>query len=499
MKGSTKLMAKLFPSRLSAATDGLASQVRQPHGCFEQTSSATYPNVLIYNYLKKAGKLTPALKKRTLRYIGLGYQRLLTFEAPGGGFGWFSGRRGNPVLTAYGLLEFSDMAKVFPVDPKLIRRTQRWLASQQNSDGSWQGRGRRYRGGSGRPAITAYIAWALAESGYKGPALSRALRYLEDKIDNMHDPYTMALSLAAFSRSVHKIDIGKLSAALSGKAVKKGKLALWNPRGATVYYSRGRGGIVETTAMAAYALGRASKEKELVRSALSYLATSRDYRGTWHSTQGTILTLRTLLQGAGADSDQRVAVLINGQDAGTFALKASADKPQLVDLGAKGARQGVNVVELRSNAESTFQVIATYNLPWSSKKKDADKPLALQVDYGRTKLSVGGILPVEAHLTYRKPEVSGMVLLALGVPAGLTPLTADLEALKRSGQIARYELAAGKINIYLDGLSTGATRTFKLRLKARTKIKTKGVGSLAYLYYHPEIRDSAAPAGLVVN
>jgi hypothetical protein len=455
--------------------------------------------VLIYNYLKKAGKLTPALQKRTMRYIGLGYQRLLTFEAPRGGFGWFSGRRGNPVLTAYGLLEFSDMAKVFPVDPRLIKRTQRWLASQQNGDGSWPGRGRRYRGGFGRPAITAYITWALAESGYKGPAMNRALRYLENKIDEMQDPYTMALSLAAFSKSAHKIDIGKLSAALRGKVVKKGKLALWSPRGATVYYSRGRGGVVETTALAAYALGRAGKEKELVRSALGYLASSRDRRGTWYSTQGTILTLRTLLQSAGAEADQRVAVKINGQDAGTFALKASADKPQLVDLGAKGARQGVNVVELRSNAESTFQVIATYNLPWSSKKKDADKPLALQVDYGRTRLNVGGILPVEAHLTYRKPEVSGMVLLSVGVPAGLIPLTADLQALKRSGQIARYELAVGKINIYLDGLTTGATRTFKLRLKARTKIKTKGVGSLAYLYYHPEIRDSAAPAGLVVN
>ena len=137
---------------------------------------------------------TPTIAvERLLRFKGTDLHDLCdateTAIRDGGGFGWFSGRRGNPVLTAYGLLEFSDMAKVFPVDPRLIRRTQRWLASQQLGDGSWRGRGRRYRGGFGRPAITAYITWALAESGYKGPALNKALKYLEDQIDGMNDPY----------------------------------------------------------------------------------------------------------------------------------------------------------------------------------------------------------------------------------------------------------------------------------------------------------------------
>jgi hypothetical protein len=35
-------------------------------------------------------------------------------------------------------MEFSDMSKVYEVDPKLILPTQQWLAAQQQPDGSWK-------------------------------------------------------------------------------------------------------------------------------------------------------------------------------------------------------------------------------------------------------------------------------------------------------------------------------------------------------------------------
>jgi hypothetical protein len=108
-------------------------------------------------------------------------------------------------------------------------------------------------------------------------------------------------------------------------------------------------------------------------------------------------------------------------------------------------------------------------------------------------------VPLDVSLTYRKPEASGMALLALGLPPGLTALTDDREALKTAGQVARYELEAGRVNLYIDRLATGSTLSLKLRLKARGKVKTQGASSLAYLYYHPEVRASAAPTPIVVN
>ncbi len=84
-----------------------------PFGCFEQTSSATYPNVLALDYMKRTKKLTPEVHAKAEGYIANGYQRLLTFEVPGGGFSWFGQAPANKILTSYGLMEFSDMSKVY--------------------------------------------------------------------------------------------------------------------------------------------------------------------------------------------------------------------------------------------------------------------------------------------------------------------------------------------------------------------------------------------------
>ena len=71
------------------------------------------------------------------QYLNVGYQRLLTFERPGGGFDWWGS--GEPLvwLSAYGLQEFNDMAKVYPIDRGVIDRTQAWLMKQQAADGTW--------------------------------------------------------------------------------------------------------------------------------------------------------------------------------------------------------------------------------------------------------------------------------------------------------------------------------------------------------------------------
>ena len=49
----------------------------------------TYPNVMVLQYLKKTQRVIPETQMKAEHYIGLGYQRLLTFEVPGGGFSLF--------------------------------------------------------------------------------------------------------------------------------------------------------------------------------------------------------------------------------------------------------------------------------------------------------------------------------------------------------------------------------------------------------------------------
>ena len=107
-----------------------------PCGCFEQTSSSTYPNVLALDYMKRTKKLTPEVHAKAEGYIANGYQRLLTFEVPGGGFSWFGQAPANKILTAYGLMEFYDMSKVYDVDPQADRsaRSSGWRANSRRME-----------------------------------------------------------------------------------------------------------------------------------------------------------------------------------------------------------------------------------------------------------------------------------------------------------------------------------------------------------------------------
>jgi hypothetical protein len=171
---ASKIFVRLYPGPLSQVVEGMDSLLRMPFGCFEQTSSSTYPNVLALDYMKRTKKLTPEVHAKAEGYIANGYQRLLTFEVPGGGFSWFGNAPANKILTAYGLMEFYDMSKVYDVDPKLISRTQQWLAAQQQADGSWkpdasfinEGATNRYNKDAVR--ITAYVAWSLENTGHRG-------------------------------------------------------------------------------------------------------------------------------------------------------------------------------------------------------------------------------------------------------------------------------------------------------------------------------------------
>ena len=90
---------------------------------------------------------------------------------------------GNPpariFLTAYGLMEFTDMAKVYPVDGAVIERAAQWLLRQQQPDGTWQVSDR--RAGQGAMGATAYAAWALIQAGYEDTSeVGEAIGYIRE-------------------------------------------------------------------------------------------------------------------------------------------------------------------------------------------------------------------------------------------------------------------------------------------------------------------------------
>ena len=103
----------IYPGVFSQVVEGLDKILRMPFGCFEQTSAITYPNALVWDYLKKEKKLTPEIQMKAEGYINTGYQRLLSFEVPGGGFSWFGNSPANKILSAFGVMELNDINRVY--------------------------------------------------------------------------------------------------------------------------------------------------------------------------------------------------------------------------------------------------------------------------------------------------------------------------------------------------------------------------------------------------
>ncbi|MEM6379065.1 MAG: TonB-dependent receptor plug domain-containing protein, partial [Bacteroidota bacterium] len=78
--GSLEADFKIYSDVIGEVMDGIESLIRQPYGCFEQTSSATYPNIMVLKYLKESKKVRWNIESKAMNFIRSGYERLVSFE-----------------------------------------------------------------------------------------------------------------------------------------------------------------------------------------------------------------------------------------------------------------------------------------------------------------------------------------------------------------------------------------------------------------------------------
>jgi hypothetical protein len=508
--GASKILVKVFPGIFSQIVDGLDSMLRMPFGCFEQTSSITYPNILVLDYMRQTEQITPEIEMKAEGYINVGYQRLLTFEVKGGGFEWFGKRPANKILTAYGLMEFDDMSKVYEVDPDIVSRTQRWLVSRQEANGSWLPDEHYLHGESwgriqGSELLpTAYIAWSLLETGYRGDAVKKAVGYIRETLAKAEDPYILAFcanALVAYDREERSTI--KAFQRLMEKKVEENGAIYWKSEIPTFTHSRGKGADIETTALIAYALIKSGRYSEVTNKVLTYLIRSKDPHGTWGSTQGTILALRALLaslKGSAEDIEARVTVGINGRDAKSFKITPeNSDIMRLVDL-KEFIKEGKNKVELgfEGKGSSLYEVVTKYYLPWEREARPPEELLSIKVGYDKTQLQINDLVTCRVKITNNRPGIAHMVIVDLGIPPGFEVQTPDLNELV-GRKIERYSLTGRQIIVYLDEVEGGHPVEFSYRLRAKFPIRAKTRTSRVYEYYNPDIQADQEPVEMVVK
>lgn len=495
--GSEQLYLQVYPAFLSSVVSGMDSLLAEPNGCFEQTTSTTWPNVLVTRYMRDTDQLTPEIELKASALINAGYQRLLTFEHPGGGFSWFGTQDAAPFLsvTAFGLMEFVDMGEVHEVDPAMVERTLQWLLAQQQADGSWEGDQTEFFSfHDNLVRNTAFTAWSVASAGYQGSELKRALDYLRvHHDDGASDLHSEAMLANAFAYAAPSDGFtSSLLAKLEGLKVEdeEGRVHWETGDVQTCFYGYGNDSTVTTTALIAHAMLMAGGYQQTVAAALDYLAAQRDSNGNFGSTQATIWTLKTLLLAASKGTEGAVgnlSVTVDGAVFGELQLTADqADVMTTFDL-SEYATVGTHQVELTfaGTGKVSTNLVDAHHVPWVD-GPGAPGPLSVDVAYDRTQLSLNDAVIAEVTVRNHTDKSQRMVLVDLGIPPGFAAELSDLDPYLASGSLSKAEVAGRHLMLYLTEVGANLSSQFRYRLRATMPVRASDGGATVYPYYQPD-------------
>ena len=443
---------------------------------------------------------------KALQYINVGYQRILTFECASGGFNWWEGDNpGNSILTAVGITMLRDTQSVYPaVDSAVIDRAKDYLVKNQKTDGSWGEERHLHAGnenlGAGTLRSTCYIAWALAEGGYKtDSSVAKAVNFISKGIAEERDMYTLGVCANALAAAGEEGSIlDKLVDRIDAASIQDKDFVHWKAQGLTLVNSGGQAADVEVTALMALAYIAAERHLIKVPDIINWLASTKDPNGNWgYNTQATVLALKAFLKAATVDTSETRAEVIVTLDGEEIGRRKFDDFNRDVVWQLEFASEDLNPknhLELRFEGTGNlgYQVVASHFVPERDEGEKVE-PLSIDVAFDRATLKVDETVTLKATLTRNDAEAEGMVLVSLGTPPGFDILAEDLQHLKAEEKIALFEVTGRQVLLYLDSLPVGEQTTISYRLKARYPIKAKTGESEVRLYYNSNVR-SERPA-----
>ncbi len=500
---SLSLNVRVFVNSLADIQSGLEGLLSEPHGCFEQTSSTNYPNILVLEYLQEHNRSAAGLADQARGLLERGMTRLASFEVPSPagqreGFEWFGHHPAHECLTAYGLLQFADLAKIMPVDPQLMARTKAYLLNRRDGSGGFKRTQNAHSFGSvPDPVANAYILWALAIADPKLD-LAKEIQTVVSEAQTSGDPYRLALAA-----NVTPTD--ELLKLLIAKQQNDGSFP-----GAETSITRSRGSdlVIETTALAVLALLK-SKAPEFTApldSAIRFLVQSRAPHGTFGSTQATVLALKAIVAynrtKRRTSETGEIIVRLDGKDVARLPFNTEDLRPVEVNLASdhRNLTAGTHEITLETQSLQTYPVSVSWSAFTLKPATTPDAPLNLHAALASDTVTEGESVRLNVTLTNREKTDTGMAIAIVGIPAGLKlpPDFGQLKALAarpKEGEpaISHWELNGRELALYWRGLKLEQVIDLSLDLQAEIPGTFRGPASRAYLYYGSDAKQWLNP------
>ncbi len=506
LEGSLKSEFSVFNDITTDLLQAVEGIIREPYGCFEQVSSSTYPNILALQFMQETNTLKTEVKKKTLEYIEKGYKKLIAYEVKGGGFDLYGKAPANEALTAYGLLEFLDMQKVYPnVDNDMIVRTKKWLLSRKDGKGGFKNN-HTYFQGKENDAQNAYIVYALARANEKNifPEYQNAYNKAWDN----KDTYQMALmAMAGIWLGEHEKS-KKIINFLENEITQKDLINLSSQK--TWTYSQGISNTIESVSMVgnSFFVNQQQKSKytktsegldnspERFLKIATFLAQNRN-NGMFGATQSTITALQYLTQyakmvkhdtslGIGnievwVDDKLHASVQVNPKE---FAFAKKENWCPTLPIGKHTikviAKNLKNAMSFAGNIH-----IATY-MPY---KKNIPNMLDLTTKLSHTIIALNQTTRLTSTIYNPNNDTQISPMACIGIPSGLAVQAWQLKELQEKDIFDYYEIKDNMAFFYYRKINAKETKTIHLDLTAKIQGCFLAPASSAYLYYHHEYKD----------
>lgn len=499
IKDTAKAKVKIYSSTMSQTIEGMENIFRMPTGCFEQISSSLYPNILALKYLQDNGIVNEEIKSKALSYISSGYQKILTYEVKGesGGYSLYGDSPAETVLTAYGLMELSDLSKVYDVDSSVLEKMTNFLYKKQNFDGTFSITGSHLGGAnsSDKIALNAYITWALSESNPNDGRINKSIEYLKGKLKDIDDNYTLAL-VANVLANVKDRDLESVLKRLVNNINLDGNCGYITSNIIDYYGTRANGQTIQTVALTSMALSKASYSAETNKLLINYLIGKKDTYGTWYSTQATILVLKAINEKNDKNKleNQTITVKVNS-DEQKIEIK---DNPlELYELTFEnlGKENKLSIDIEKENAY--YEVIEEYYLPYEKVNTKNDN-IEVLVE-SNNNLKVNDMLNSNIRVINRSGNTISNGMVTISIPQGFTVNEESLMLLESKGIIEKYETSYRTVNVYLREFEVGEVINLGVGFRASYPVEITGMSVRAYDYYNPEVEGKSMPIKINVK
>ncbi|MFN3166708.1 MAG: MG2 domain-containing protein [Phycisphaeraceae bacterium] len=498
--GSLSASVTVYPTPMANLTEALEALIRDPYGCFEQTSSTTFPLVMAQQYFLSHQGIDPALIAKSREKLDAGYKRLISFETEKNGYEWFGSTPPHEALTAYGLLQFNEMKQVMDVDQAMIDRTADWLMSRRDGKGSFKldSKALDSFGRAPQETTNAYIVWSMLEAGYDPAKIEKEIDHVLKQANEGDDAYIVALG-ANVAALAGRDEAGALTKKLAGKLTDEGYVD-----GAVTSITRSGGDAlrIETTSLAILAWLRDDAYTGQVEKSILWL-TERCKAGRFGSTQSTVLALKAIVEYDKARSTPKapgsLILLVDGEPFGepvafNEETKGAIKLPDLAGKLTPGKHTIGVLMDGGSKMPYTIAVDYYANTPASS------EACKLRVQTGIAPLQEGDTVGPEGYVIVPEGETTEInvkvtnvskdglptPIAIVGIPGGLEPSYDQLKELVEAGTIASFEVIGREVVLYWREMKGEQVVELPIRCVAAVPGTYTGPASRAYLYYTDE-------------